>query len=133
MKIRIGGLLVDKVLQSIQDWNDDNTPTDVELTDCQVKSIINTYQLNCYEPDLMWQIRITNAVMRLKSQVKSEKECSCVARSYFVRIRDKQALRRMLNAYCMSIADEYHDISPAVKGMIFHQYNKMTQIIYQLQ
>jgi hypothetical protein len=132
MKIKIGGILVDKVLQSIQDWNDDNTPTDVELTDCQVRSIYNTYQLNCIEPDEKWQVRLAHAISRILAQTNLEKKCDCLPHSYMLRVRDKQALRRMLNNYCLSIAEEY-DSNPAFRGMIFHQYNKMTQIIYLLQ
>lgn len=133
MKIRIGGLWVDKVLQSIQDWTDDNSPTDVELTDCQVQSIVNTYQLNCFEPDEKWQMRIAHAISRLTSQANFETECTHVPKSYFIRIRDKQALRRMLNNYCFNIAVEYDNVAPALKGMVFHQYSKMTQIISLLQ
>lgn len=128
--------IIRSIKAAVRAWSYRNIPMLIEISECNVRRIINLYEIGVNEPNVDWSMKIEDSVKRLLSQMPigmtNGNICNCRRMEFFVYEEDRQALKRMCNNYAMWIVDNYEEMPYWVQPLADKQYEEFTEIMVKL-
>lgn len=128
--------IIKSIKDSVRAWSYRNIPVLIELSECDVRRIVDLYELGINESDFEWSMKIDDSVKRLLSQIPleitSNKVCGCRKMEFLVYEEDRVVLKRLCNSYAMWIADNYEEMPNWVQQLADRQYKDFTEIMVRI-
>ena len=119
-----------KFLKKISDWIDNQIPQAVKVQECVMRDVIAVYNLHINNEVAFFNNKADKAIDRIIAQIEENGSCTHEVHTYLLYKEDKAAIRRLLNNYCLFIAERHSAIRcKAFKHLAFLQYEKYTKMM----